>query len=191
MDALVVLLAYLLGSVSVGTLVGRYHGEDVRTRDLPGTSGMFRQYGPAWGVAVLLLDIGKGAIAAWLAAALGTPWVLPLAALAVVAGHIYPVFFGFRGGGGLATSAGFLLFFYPLLTLLTLALGLGVAGLYYLGYWQRHKRSVYPIPFAAPFAYLFLLLSLWADPVGLAALLAMTTIILLRGLQLFRRPRPG
>jgi acyl-phosphate glycerol 3-phosphate acyltransferase len=189
-DALLVLLAYLVGSVSVGVLVSRYHGEDIRARDLPGTSGMFRQYGPVWGFAVLLLDMVKGALAAWIASALGAaPWVLPLAALAVVAGHIYPVLFGFRGGGGLATSAGFLLYLYPLLTLATLALGVTIAGLYHLVYWGRRRRGVYPIPFASPFAYLFLLVMLRDDPVGLRAVALMTLVLGLRGLQLLRRPR--
>lgn len=190
MDPLLVLLAYLVGSISVGVLVSRYHGEDVRARDLPGTSGMFRQYGPAWGLSVLLLDMGKGLVAAWLASFAGAAWVLPLAALAVVAGHIYPVFFGFRGGGGLATSAGFLLYVYPLLTLLTLALGLAVAGVYHLVWWRHRPRGVYPLPFAAPFAYLFLLLALRHDPAGLWTVALMTAVIALRGLQLLRRPRP-
>jgi acyl-phosphate glycerol 3-phosphate acyltransferase len=186
----IVLVAYLAGSVSTSILISRFHGEDIRLRDLPGTSGMFRQYGALWGLTVLALDIVKGLVAAWLAGFGEGFWVVPLAALAVVAGHIYPVFFGFRGGGGLATSAGFLLYLYPLLTLATLALGLAIAGVYHLVSWGRRRQGIYPLPFASPFAYLFLLVALRDDPKGLWTVALMSLVISWRGLQLLRRPRP-
>jgi glycerol-3-phosphate acyltransferase PlsY len=114
---LAILLAYLLGSVSFGYLVGkRLRGVDVR-RFGSGSSGatnIMRTLGTGPAIAVLLLDAGKGITAVYLAKLLdGNPWVVMLAGVAVVAGHNWPVLFGFRGGRGIATSMGVLLGLAP------------------------------------------------------------------------------
>lgn len=115
---LATLLAYLLGSLPAGVLYSRLRRQDIRGRDLPGGSGSWRQYGPAVGIGVALLDALRGtlavALALWLNAGGGdaaeagnaTDWAAALATFAVVLGHCYPVFFGFRGGGGIATLIG-------------------------------------------------------------------------------------
>lgn len=110
--------AYLIGSVPFGVLVG--YG--VLRRDIraggsghTGASNTIRQAGWAAGALVMALDIGKGALAVWLAGRWGEPgWAPALAAAAVVAGHCWPIFAGFRGGMGLAAAGGAVLAAYPL-----------------------------------------------------------------------------
>jgi glycerol-3-phosphate acyltransferase PlsY len=165
-----VLLAYLLGALVGGLLFF----PEVRQKDLPGGSGVFRRKGPLAAFLVVLFDVGKGVLAAFL-----TPeaW-RPLAA------HNCPLFFRFRGGGGIAPSLGFFLFWFPQETLLAAGLGLLVAGLYHLLYWGQRRRGIYPIPFGALFGYLALLLLL-PGPGRLGALLAALAVGL-RGLQILR-----
>ena len=171
-----VLLAYLLGSLVGGLLFF----PQVRQKDLPGGSGVFRQKGPLAALMVVLFDVGKGVLAAYL-----TPeaW-RPLAAGSVVAGHNWPLFFRFRGGGGIAPSLGFFLFWYPQTTLLPAGLGLLVAGLYHALYWGRRRRGVYPIPFGAIFGYLALLFLLPGE--GRLGALLSALAVGLRGLQILR-----
>ena len=122
--------AYLLGSISWSYLIVRaVEGRDVRTvgSGNAGATNAIRAAGKGAGIAVLILDVGKGAAAVGAARALGTTLgttaaVTGAAAVAVVLGHIYPIFFGFRGGKGVATSAGAMAALAPL----PLALALGV-----------------------------------------------------------------
>jgi glycerol-3-phosphate acyltransferase PlsY len=102
--------AYLLGSISWSVvLVRMLHGKDVRTLGSgnPGASNVLRMVGKGAGAAVLALDAGKGVAAVLVPRSLEAPAVVvSAAAVAVVVGHVYPVFFGFRGGKGVATAAG-------------------------------------------------------------------------------------
>jgi len=130
---LAVLLAYLLGSVSFGYLVGRrIRGVDIRQygSGSSGTTNILRTLGTGPAVVVLLLDAGKGIGAVYLADLLtGNPNVVMLAGVAVVAGHNWPVFFGFRGGRGIATSMGVLLGIAPSVILIAVLVGLLVMAL--------------------------------------------------------------
>ncbi len=171
-----VLLAYLLGSLVGGLLLF----PEVRGRDLPGGSGVYRSKGPWAALLVVLWDVGKGILAA-----LFTPLAWrPLAAGAVVAGHTWPLFFRFRGGGGIAPSLGYFLAWFPRETLLATGLGLLVAGLYHLLYWGRRRKGIYPIPFGALFGYLALFLLVPGEG-RLGALLA-AGVVGARGLQILR-----
>ncbi|GEM89533.1 glycerol-3-phosphate acyltransferase [Oceanithermus desulfurans] len=188
-DLLWILLSYLIGSISWGLIFGFAHGLDLRRRDLPGGSGVFRQLGPVWGVLTALLDAAKGALVALLAAqAPGglAPWM----ATAVVAGHCWPVYFGFSGGGGLAPSLGFFLVFRPAVTLVALAVVAVVALLYY-PWWRRRGGvlGIYPIPFAALFGYAYALWALQDDREGFRAMLGVTVVVLVRGLRLLKGRR--
>jgi glycerol-3-phosphate acyltransferase PlsY len=117
-----VLLAYLLGAVVASLVIGRLRGVDIRTMGSgnAGATNALRTQGKAVGLTVLVIDLAKGWIAsAWLAPAslpLLTPappaleaWSVPLCSIAVMLGHVYPVWFGFRGGKGVATLVGVLL----------------------------------------------------------------------------------
>lgn len=112
------LAAYLLGSLPTGVLVGyAVLGRDIRAAGSghSGATNTIRQAGWRAGALVLFLDLGKGALALWLARQWGDALIAPaLAAGAVVAGHCWPIFAGFRGGMGLAAAGGALLALFPL-----------------------------------------------------------------------------
>ncbi len=178
--------AYLIGSLSWGVIIGFAHGVDLRRKDLPGGSGVFRQLGPFWGVLTALLDISKGVLVAWLTLR-NDPSLLPFTAALVVAGHCWPLYFHFSGGGGLAPSFGVLLFYNPGVTLNTLVLVLLIAALYY-PWWSRSGGvlGIYPIPFAALFGFIYVLWALRDDPLGSRAAAGMAAVVVVRGLRLLQ-----
>ena len=116
-------LGYLVGAIPFGLLAGRLAGGvDLREHGSrrTGTTNALRTLGLGWAVAVFVLDVAKGAVAVLLAQTLyqsgaaGTvEWVAALAGFAAVVGHNWSVFIGFRGGRGVATSAGGLLVISP------------------------------------------------------------------------------
>ena len=132
-------VAYLLGSLPFGVWVGRlFIGRDVRAGGSghSGATNTLRQAGWAAGVLVLVLDIGKGFAAEWLAVRFEAgPIAQIVNAAAVVVGHCWPVFAGFRGGMGLATAGGALLPVYPLG--FVLGLGLVIAAMLILRHSAR------------------------------------------------------
>lgn len=114
----VVGIAYLLGAIPFGYLLVRWKtGEDVRGKGSGniGATNVLRTTGRAAGIATLLLDIAKGWFAVWIAGRLTGQdlfW-MSAAALAVVAGHAYPVFLGFKGGKAVASFVGAFLCLAP------------------------------------------------------------------------------
>jgi len=127
--ALIILAAYLLGSVSFAIVVSRVLAlPDPRSYGSknPGATNVLRSGSRAAAVLTLIGDAAKGWLAVWLASRVaGTPGAAglaaPLAGLAAFAGHLFPVFHRFRGGKGVATAAGVLLGFDPWLGLATIA----------------------------------------------------------------------
>ena len=120
LPALAISVAYLLGSVSFSYLVcRRARGIDIRdvgSRN-PGAANTFRQVGPLAGLVVLLADILKGAVAVLPLVLFDAPeWAIFLSAVAVLAGHNWPVFLGFRGGKGAATVLGISFAMLPMIT---------------------------------------------------------------------------
>jgi glycerol-3-phosphate acyltransferase PlsY len=116
---LAIAIAYLLGAVPFGYLLTRLStGKDVRTSGSGniGATNVLRTAGKTLGVATLALDIVKGiaavALAQWLTQDNRT-W-MALAALAASAGHVFPVFLGFKGGKAVATFAGAFGYLMPL-----------------------------------------------------------------------------
>jgi glycerol-3-phosphate acyltransferase PlsY len=120
--ALVLITAYLLGSIPFGYLIVRARtGADVRASGSGGTgaTNVSRRAGKLAGLVTLLLDATKGALAVILARWLlnddfGINWWVAFAALIAVFGHCFPVWLGFRGGKGVATGVGVFLSLYPL-----------------------------------------------------------------------------
>ena len=112
-----VALSYLLGSLSWSYFIVRLHrGIDVRTigSRSAGATNVLRASGKSAALLALLLDAAKGAAAVVLARSLEVgSWWLAAAAVAAVAGHVFPVFLGFRGGKGVATAAGVLALLVP------------------------------------------------------------------------------
>jgi glycerol-3-phosphate acyltransferase PlsY len=128
--------AYLLGSVSFSVvLVKVMQGLDVRTvgSGNAGATNVMRAAGKGAGAAVLVLDVIKGMTAVAVPRVLDAPpAVVGSAAVAVVLGHVFPVFFGFRGGKGVATSAG------ALGTLAPAAMAVGLAVFVVVVLWKRY-----------------------------------------------------
>jgi acyl-phosphate glycerol 3-phosphate acyltransferase len=189
MDLLLVLAAYLLGSLSFGQIAGRIKGFNLADRDTPGGSGTYRQLGAVWGVAVVLADVFKGVLVAYLSLFAQAAWAMPLMGAAVVAGHNWPVYFGFRGGGGIAPTLGFFGFLYPGIALVAVAIGLSLAGVYWLVFWRNHPKNWYPLPVGAAFGYLYALVAFWPTGAGFWAFLLVSLMVVIRGLNIAQRKR--
>ena len=113
------LIAYLLGTLLGSMILGRLRGVDIRRMGSgnAGATNALRTQGKGFGLSVLVLDIGKGVLAVlWLTALLfpgvaldadvSRQWLALACGFAVILGHVYPVWFGFRGGKGVATVVG-------------------------------------------------------------------------------------
>lgn len=136
---LMALVAYLIGSVNFSVIISkRIAGFDVRERGSgnAGTTNMLRSVGKGPAALTLILDIAKGLVAILIAFLIGkisdeanAAVLVQLAGFFVVLGHTFPVFFGFKGGKGVATSLGVLLFINPLIGLICLVFALAVMAL--------------------------------------------------------------
>lgn len=127
------LLSYLLGSIPSAVWLGKYlHGIDVREHGSKnaGATNSFRVLGKRTGTLVLVIDISKGILSMLLSTYLlketGSMVLVMLAAGICVLGHVFPVFAGFRGGKGVATSLGVFLGLNPFTALTCMLLFLVV-----------------------------------------------------------------
>ena len=107
------LLGYFLGSIPSGWLAGRWL-KDIDLREIgsgsTGATNVLRHVGKGPALIVFLIDVGKGAAAVLIARALGLgDWIQVLAGLTALAGHIWPVWLGFKGGKAVATGLGLFL----------------------------------------------------------------------------------
>lgn len=138
------LVAYLLGSLMGALLLGMARGVDIREQGSGNAGGTnaLRTQGWKFAAGVMLIDIGKGWLAVALlpllslpgmsADAIGIDWLQVACAMAVVFGHVYPLWFGFRGGKGAATLVGVLIGLAPVALPYVLAVWLVV--LMFTGY---------------------------------------------------------
>lgn len=184
LPVLAAVVAYLIGSLSFAVLVSRVMGlHDPRSYGSknPGATNVLRSGNKKAAAVTLLLDAVKGWLPTWWVAHWGAGYGLGEGALALVAlaaflGHLYPVFFRFQGGKGVATAAGVLIGLQPLLGLATALVWIGMAvGLRY---------SSLAALTAALFAPSFLLLangSLWqVAPTVVLATAVMSLLLLWR-----------
>lgn len=156
--ALATLAAYLLGSLSFAVIVSRIMGlRDPRQYGSgnPGATNVLRGGSKAAAAGTLLLDAFKGWLPAYLALHHwpsswgGSPaTVAALVGLAAFLGHLYPVFFRFAGGKGVATAAGVLLAFAPAYGLLVLAVWLLVVAI-----WRYSSLAALLAALASPLIY--------------------------------------
>lgn len=128
---LLTISAYLIGSIPTAYWIGKlFFSIDIREHGSKnmGASNSFRVLGPVWGIIVLIIDLGKGMAAVQLALLIQpTDWLGSeksfwqlLLGLVAVAGHIFPVFAGFRGGKGVATLFGLVLAIQPWIALISI-----------------------------------------------------------------------
>ena len=118
MPSLLVLAAYLLGSIPNGLLIARLKGVDLQKVGSGniGATNVFRCVGKGWGIAAFVLDAVKGFVPAFFFPRLlesAPPWLGLACGVAAVAGHNWPVWLKFKGGKGGSTSAGMLLGIAP------------------------------------------------------------------------------
>jgi len=136
-------LAYLAGSVNFAILISRWaSGIDIRSTGNrnPGTANVGREVGRGWASLVFLGDMAKGLLVLILVRTLfftGEGWTetlaLILTGMSAIAGHCWPLYHGFRGGGGLATSIGIYMFFIPVEFFFTLVVGTLVVRTFFGG----------------------------------------------------------
>ena len=153
-EFLLVIICYLVGSIPFSYIVSRRLGRLISGRPAAGT----------WGYQCLTLSrVGssnsggsrrypEGVFAAWLAAVMGGGVLLLLCPLAAVVGHCYPVYLRFRGGKGVATSTGALLFLTPYSILYLFFAFVGVVGLSRIVSLGSLTAAVF-IPFVTMFLY--------------------------------------
>ena len=164
------LAGYLLGSVNFSIILSRMRYRDDIRRHGSGNAGMtntLRTYGKLSAVLVLLGDAAKGFLAGWIGLELGGPVTMYLAGLFAVMGHMFPIFFGFRGGKGVATAAGFILY-----SSLPVCLGLAVVFLAVVFFSRYVSLGSVTVAALYPFAIVFMNLPpSWWQEVGWVTLL--------------------
>jgi len=172
--------AYLLGSIPFGLLIAKLRGRnDLRETGSGniGATNVTRVVGVGEGLVTLLLDAGKGMLSVWLAARFSHDsivWIM-VSGIAVILGHLFPVWLGFRGGRGVATGAGVFLFICPEATVWAILLWVIVVA-----FWRYVSLG----SIAAGVAMPLLVYLLWAPPhapplvVSLGVSLASVLIIL-------------
>ena len=115
--ALLIIFAYLVGSIPIGVLLARLKGKDPRRVGSGniGATNVMRSAGKVLGIITLIGDVMKGFIPTFIAMRLGEPaLIIALVGLAAFSGHLFPVFLKFQGGKGVATGAGVFLAISPL-----------------------------------------------------------------------------
>jgi glycerol-3-phosphate acyltransferase PlsY len=181
---LLVPVAYLLGNFPSAGIVAKSRGIDIHASGSgnPGASNIFRLMGWKAGLLVLLIDIGKGALAAGAGILLEGhrgAWILGLAA---VVGHIWPATRHFKGGRGVATAGGVVAALFPIIFAVGIAVWFFIARV-------LHKASVASVVVAAafPVAVGFV----WKNKVDIAATSALALLVIVRHLKSLLRVMRG
>lgn len=139
LEIILVIAAYLLGSV-MGALIVNQVMDLTDPRKLgshnPGTANMLRNHGKLPAICTLLIDVSKGVIAVGAAMYLSSdPFIIGAVAIAVCLGHMFPVFYGFSGGKGVATTLG-------VITLFSTPLASGLVGIWIVAFGLSGYSSV-------------------------------------------------
>jgi len=116
---LIIILSYVIGSISFSIIVGKLVGKvDIREHGSgnAGATNALRVLGKGPAAIIFLLDVGKAVLAVLLAGRLmpDSPWIPVLCGVMVIVGHNWPVFFRFRGGKGIASTIGMVISLAPL-----------------------------------------------------------------------------
>ena len=132
-----IIIAYLLGNISPSIILGKLHGIDIKKEGSgnAGTTNALRVLGKKAALITLIIDIGKGVLAVVIGKLIGGEAVGYLCALAVFCGHIWPCFYSFKGGKGVATAFGAIL-------AVNWILGLSALGIVAVGVALSQRMSV-------------------------------------------------
>ena len=177
-----IITGYLIGSIPSGVIFSRlFGGPDPRTTGSThtGATNVLRNSNRVAGVLTALLDMSKGAAAVWLVQLIfPSPWVIPLTGVAAVAGHCWPVFTDFRGGMGIAVSAGLVLWQFPMLV------PIYAAAYFAVNYFVRHQaRTVMLISAFLP----LMLLPFRPSPEKMALASGIAVVLVIRWASDFNR----
>lgn len=185
---------YLLGAIPFGVIIGRLRGIDPRTggSGRTGATNALRTLGTGAAAVVLVLDLGKGAVAVLSGRALSdllggdADWVGAVAGVAAVIGHVRSVFIGFGGGRGVATSAGVIALMAPLALLASVSV-------FAFAVWRTRFVSLGSILAAvtAPLAVALLLPGGWTTPAALASSASAAAIVIAAHTDNIARLRTG
>lgn len=196
MNALALIIAYLLGSIPFGFLIVRLKsGADVRETGSGGTgaTNVTRKAGRGAGIATLLLDAAKGFAAVWVARRLtgeaGTSWVVAGAAVLAVLGHCFPVWLKFKAGKGVATGLGVFLAIVPWAVLAAFAV-------FAVLFWRTRFVSLGAIAAAAFIPVWTWGMHTWLEPLSdfapiMAALCASSAVIIAKHHENIKRLLAG
>jgi acyl phosphate:glycerol-3-phosphate acyltransferase len=184
-ELLLIIGAYLLGSIPTGLLLAKAVGVDIRATGSGniGATNVYRTLGRGVGVMTLVGDCLKGLIPVLVARHLGLlePWVAAVG-LAAFLGHVYTIFLGFKGGKGVATALGVFLGVSPLAVLL--ALGIFIALV-----WKWRYVSLASITAAA--AMPLLVAALERKPAMVAMTVVVAALVVFKHKENIRRLRAG
>ncbi|CAM2961369.1 glycerol-3-phosphate 1-O-acyltransferase PlsY [Salinicoccus roseus] len=186
METIIILLvlSYLLGSTPFSLLIGLwFYKIDLRQHGSGniGTTNTFRILGKKAGIVVLLLDMFKGALPVVAAMLLNVDMHIFIPGLVAAIGHVYSIFLKFRGGKAVATSAGAVLAYNPLLFIMLLA-----------AFLITLKLSKYVSLSSIVSAVLFFILSLaFRDPLLIAFSFIIAVVIVVRHISNIKRIMDG
>lgn len=115
-------IAYFLGSIPFSFIIAKLRGVDltkVGSKNV-GATNVYRNLGLLWAVLAFTGDVGKGYLAVWLTSQVtgNQPWMVVISGLLVILGHMYSPFLKFKGGKGVATGVGILIFIQPLVAII-------------------------------------------------------------------------
>lgn len=130
--AIVIVVAYLLGNISAGKLVAKHIGHvDISKvgSGNAGTTNVLRTLGWVPSVLTLVGDVLKAVVSALLGSAIAGETGMYLTGVAVMAGHIWPVLYNFKGGKGIAAAFGFIIFSDPVIAAILFVIQIAVIAL--------------------------------------------------------------
>ncbi len=169
--AVLTIIAYLFGALPFGLLVAKSRGIDIRQQGSGniGATNVFRCVGKGWGIFTLILDALKGFVPAFVFPKLATldPEYGVLFGFAAIIGHSFPVYLKFKGGKGVATSAGMLLGVAPL------AVGVGSIC------WVVCMVASRYVSLSSIIAAVAVAISVWIQDEGMAVNIALTILAML------------
>ena len=182
-----IIASYLLGSVLFAYVMAKILKKDnLSSIDRPGTAGAGRQFGYKAGIPTFIFDVGKGILVPLVARLLGLDNItLVIAILAVLIGHNWPLFFKFRGGGGIATTIGIAAYLVPIIFLIVFGISLAMGFAYKYTLRKKHKVNPNVVGSALGSALLPIFCFAWGQPLYIIILfIAIFLIIVTKGIIL-------